>query len=132
MKNNKRAKNNRGEWIEKLYSGEYTQAKNYLRASKYNEEGEIVPSGYCCLGVACTKHSEDPENSPWSCDNTTLGKKGLEALGLTDYEQGALAEANDNHDMTFEEIGMWLEFSELAECDLEIETQLDEDDEEEE
>lgn len=90
----------RTQWIQKLYSGEYPKGTGQLH--------NPLNGAYCCLGVACTI------NPSWASSNAFLTSYGLTALGLSENDQSRLMRINDQEDMTFEEIGMFMHFCDLA------------------
>lgn len=47
-------------WLEALRSGDYTQAKEYLRVS--SDSGD----GFCCLGVLCDLHRKMTGQGKWA------------------------------------------------------------------
>ncbi|MBI2724617.1 MAG: hypothetical protein HYX42_00035 [Polaromonas sp.] len=54
----------KAKWVKALRSGEYEQAKKYLR----------TPDGFCCLGVLCDLHAKETGNK-WSEDGAYLDDK---------------------------------------------------------
>lgn len=78
-------------WVDALTSGMYAQCKNGLRRG----------GGYCCLGVA---RYAIPELSKFQFDNKGyLLDEELDVMGITDEDQGALANLND-HGVPFDMI----------------------------
>jgi hypothetical protein len=91
----------RAEWVDALRSGEYKQGGGFL----YDAENKT----YCCLGVACALAGVELENFPPETLRTMLfddvGAGQLdEWLGLDNDKREALAEMNDNEDLSFADI----------------------------
>lgn len=109
---------NAKKWVEALRSGDYSQAKGWLRRE----------DRFCCLGIACNLHAEATGNA-WETDDTqyageasylgsgsVLPPKVQTWLGLTDSTGGisddqCLSGDNDiGH--TFEQIADTIEANE--------------------
>jgi hypothetical protein len=98
------------QWVKALRSGTYQQGTGRLRPTE---------TTYCCLGVLCDV--VDPNS--WDLPPVTntfdaflhRGFGGApstditEAAGLTTEDVDILAEANDDHGWTFEDIATYIE-----------------------
>ena len=108
---------NAKKWVAALRSGEYKQGTGRLH--------DAADNAYCCLGVACEVYNKENPNSPLNkeliggtvrYDNTTIAlpAKVKEWLGLANisgaYNGGNyLADDNDCHGMTFDDIAALIE-----------------------
>jgi hypothetical protein len=101
------------EWINALYSGEYTQAKNFLQ--------DCDGAGYCCLGVGCIlfipkeKLNIDEDGiligSVPTKRNQPFVPEWLSGIA-NDFQRETgtcLTSLNDSGNYSFEEIGMLLQ-----------------------
>jgi hypothetical protein len=124
----------RDKWVAALKSGEYEQAKGYLRVTKTANPGETAV-GFCCLGVLCDIAVKDGVIPPGIEDHEgamaygeNLDEQGLpdevqEWAGLTNSDprfinpidaEGVADYAsswNDDNGKTFEEIAEMIEFT---------------------
>lgn len=116
---------NAKKWVEALRSGEYSQTKGQLHVTEDSEDS------YCCLGVACKlaveagvpvkteEHTEDGVTIHAYNGNGSLLPDEISAwLGLAECDgtylkdgdfASTLAEDNDEHDFTFEQIAEVIE-----------------------
>src|ERR1051325_8479035 len=96
-------------WINALRSGKYKQTRGKLR---YDDT-------YCCLGVLCDLHRKITKNK-WKPDNCprhyeyfgekgALPKKVYSWAKITDDNQQALIDLNDNLNATFKKIANYIE-----------------------
>lgn len=55
----------KAEWIQRLLSGKYKQAKAYLRRPLSRKTKDGSTEGYCCLGVLCDMYAEKTGKGQW-------------------------------------------------------------------
>lgn len=126
----------REKWAQALESGLYPQSRFALCWVKpqnrdYQEKKEILPPGYCCLGVAVPVYIADPSSKPvfLAEDNNKQtfylgGPSGElftndlpaeieEYYGISTEEQLALSEGNDKKGWTFAQVAQYLKKGEI-------------------
>lgn len=110
----------KAQWLVDLRSGEFDQARSYLRAS-------ITPKtlGYCCIGVICNRHGKwatSPKYTLWRANEDVnliapldekpllfLGQLPVSMFGVGKEVWIFLARLNDEYHWTFPEIAEWIE-----------------------
>lgn len=94
-------------WIAALRSGKFKQAHHVLRAYyRDSATGEVVTTGYCCLGVLC-----EVAGVKYVAANSYPGETGGTAvafLGLSAQRVKALAAMNDMR-VPFDKIADYIE-----------------------
>ncbi len=98
-------------WVQALRSGKYEQARSFLVV---NRTGDFKPQ-FCCLGVLCDINNMTSVHKNGftkvlrsNSEGGVLSSKGLVQVGLTNKEQGTLANMNDTGS-TFGEIATYIE-----------------------
>jgi hypothetical protein len=93
-------------WIEALLSKKYKQGRFYLRRE----------DNYCCLGVLCDLKEDTEWFKPKEVSTVFLHNSQIdfpsEAVikwaGLDSSAMSELADLNDGHGLSFEEIAEWI------------------------
>lgn len=80
-------------WVKALLSGEYRQGLGALESG----------GRYCCLGVLRHVADKHDKRSDYDCGDL-LSEAQLKAFGLTQREQEALADMNDDEGVPFDMI----------------------------
>jgi len=92
-------------WVEALRSGEYPQAKGWLRSNG------LSGLGFCCLGVLCDLRSPtgwEEENGSFMGEHDFPPPVVATWAGLNFEQQKVVAEMNDNG-KSFAEIADYIE-----------------------
>ncbi len=109
-------------WLKALRSGEYKQARGYLRRIRLRKTGEEKQWDHCCLGVLCDLMEEDKQ-AEWRGESTFhYGNSGsrkwlpdhfMAHLGMRRTSAQRLTVMNDGNSTTrrrtFEEIADYIE-----------------------
>ncbi len=103
-------------WVAALESGDYAQGQSYLQNN----------NKFCCLGVLCDVMAPEdwhtPSDEGISCHEYGAGflnERGLNAAGLTFWDQSWLADLNDQvTDMTGEHLYTFEDIAERIQKDL--------------
>lgn len=111
------------EWVAALRSGDYLQAKGWLRSTNVDTNGVEI-ARYCCLGVyaeICDVKFELTEDSDFIFDFLFPVRNGVASTSELPDEDWAeekgipvaimqeLAEMNDSGSWSFDQIASWIE-----------------------
>lgn len=116
----------KAEWVQALRSGEYKQARGYLRRTLDRGAKEIntQPQGFCCLGVLTDLYCKQTGKGSWgppnafgshftsasSSSRTDLTQEVSYWSGLDNGEvESELARKNDSGSYDFNQIADWIE-----------------------
>lgn len=91
----------RNKWIEALRSGEYKQARRFLRTD----------AGHCCLGVACDVVKPDgwEPNHSFQGEIAHLPASVVLAIGINYNALNTIMRMNDEQGKSFTEIADYIE-----------------------
>lgn len=118
----------KAEWVQALRSGEYEQARGYLRRTldrgRDAKEINTKPQGFCCLGVLTDLYCKKTGEGSWSlpnifgsrftsasgdsCTDLTADVKNWSGLDNGEVES-ELARKNDSGSYDFVAIAAWIE-----------------------
>lgn len=94
-------------WTKALESGKFRQTTGQLRKAEPGRH-----RAYCCLGVLCRvvpeydAYLKNEAGAGW--DSGTLPEEILKRAGLTERQQDALVDLNDEKGASFKEIAKWI------------------------
>lgn len=104
----------KAKWIAALTNGSYAQTDGVLFRAKAGEEddGDIHPAGYCCLGVAakvCEVGNLTLEGRGFLNNIDPTAQLRIPKLLKDRRLQEQLSTFNDDKKYTFKQIGRWVE-----------------------